>query len=179
MIRFKFHQTSFCFINCHLNPFLEEIEKRNQDFNEIINRAVFKCGDKSFHIKDHDLVYWLGDLNYRINYLTTDEVKKLIEEDKLEDLLINDQLKQQQKLKKSFVDFNEAAIGFLPTYKFDVDTDQWDSSSKNRAPAWCDRILWTGSGTTKCIEYRSHPKICSSDHKPVSALFNAQIKMIN
>lgn len=140
---------------------------------------MFQCDGELFYIKDHDLVYWLGDLNYRLNDLTTDEVKRIVEQNKLENLIFYDQLKQQQKLNKVFTDYSEAPIRFQPTYKYDAGTDQFDTSEKNRAPAWCDRVLWTGIGPTKCIVYRSHPKLRLSDHKPVSALFDTQIKVIN
>lgn len=54
----------------------------------------------------------LGDLNYRLNDLTADEVKVYLnvkegEKRKLEPLFKYDQLKQQQKLNKVFVDYSE------------------------------------------------------------------------
>lgn len=51
------------------------------------------------------------------------------------------------------------------------------NSEKGRAPAWCDRVLWKGEAIAS-IEYRSHPKLKLSDHKPVSAIFDSQVNII-
>lgn len=37
---------------------------------------------------------------------------------------------------KVFVGFSEPPIKFLPTYKFDIQSDHYDSSSKNRVPSY-------------------------------------------
>lgn len=41
-----------------------------------------------------------------------------------------------------FKNFIEGPICFPPTYKYDVFSDDYDTSEKQRAPAWTDRVLW-------------------------------------
>lgn len=179
-IRFDFHQTSLCFINSHLAPHTAEVGRRNQEFDLIKIRIEFQISPNEFlYLKNHELIFWLGDLNYRLNDLSPDEVKTEIDRGNLQILLERDQLREQQKLGTAFVDYREAAIDFVPSYKYDVGTDQFDTSAKNRAPAWCDRILWKGNEPTNCVQYRVHPTLLHSDHKPVSALFETTIKVID
>ena len=42
-------------------------------------------------------------------------------------LLEHDQLTQQKKQKRIFHKFKEGDITFKPTFKYDVDSDEWDS----------------------------------------------------
>ncbi|XP_011549893.3 type II inositol 1,4,5-trisphosphate 5-phosphatase [Plutella xylostella] len=178
-IRFDFHSTSLCFVNSHLAAHVEDIERRNQDFRDICSRTRFvQPAQQSKAIKDHDQVYWIGDLNYRITELDRASVKKLIDENNFASVLEFDQLKQQHKLHQAFSGYTEGEINFRPTYKYDPGTDNWDSSEKNRAPAWCDRIFWKGDRITQ-LAYRSHPSLNISDHKPVSATFSTAIKIID
>lgn len=90
-------------------------------------------------------------------------------------LLKFDQLKQEMMKGNCFHGYTEGNIRFRPTYKYDPGTDDYDSSEKQRTPAYCDRILWKGTNI-KQIAYNSVMEIRQSDHKPVYGVFRVQIK---
>lgn len=74
--------------------------------------------------------------------------------------------------------FEEMPINFAPTYKYDVGTDNYDTSEKKRSPAWCDRLLHRGCGKIEQLEYRRH-EVRVSDHRPVTGQFKFTIKRVS
>lgn len=44
-----------------------------------------------------------------------------------------------------FHGYHEADINFAPTYKYDLFSDDYDTSEKNRVPSYTDRVLWKKS----------------------------------
>ncbi|XP_016119002.1 type II inositol 1,4,5-trisphosphate 5-phosphatase-like [Sinocyclocheilus grahami] len=133
-IRFQFHNSDICVVNSHLAAHTEEFERRNQDFKDICRRLQFSQDDLTLPpltIMKHNVVLWLGDLNYRISDLEVDHVKDLIAKKDFESLYNHDQLKRQMDEEVVFGGFTEGEIDFQPTYKYDTGSDQWDTRSEN------------------------------------------------
>jgi len=75
---------------------------------------------------------------------------------------------------EAFQGFKEGTIAFAPSYKFDPETDRYDTSEKARAPAWCDRVLYRGAPYAVPL-YSVIMELRMSDHKPVIALLHTQL----
>ncbi|KAF1389174.1 hypothetical protein PFLUV_G00070710 [Perca fluviatilis] len=185
---------TICFLNCHLPAHMENSEQRMEDFESILQQQQFE-GQAAIGVLDHDVVFWFGDLNFRIDDLDMQVVKSAIDNNKFSMLLEKDQLNMAKDSETVLEGFQEGPLKFPPTYKFDVGTDTYDTSGKKRKPAWTDRILWRLRATagaavsagkrssisgltsgTKVTQhyYRSHMEYTVSDHKPVSSIFTLQ-----
>jgi len=74
--------------------------------------------------------------------------------------------------------FTEAEIDFPPTYKFDADTDRYDTSKKKRIPSYTDRILWKRCDKhTRNLSYGSVPSLKCSDHRPIFGQFEILVDL--
>ncbi|XP_070712176.1 inositol polyphosphate 5-phosphatase K-like [Pempheris klunzingeri] len=187
---------TICFLNCHLPAHMENSDQRMEDFESILQQQQFE-GQSATGVLDHDVVFWFGDLNFRIDDLDMQVVKSTIDNNKFSLLWEKDQLNMAKDSETVLEGFQEGPLKFPPTYKFDVGTDTYDTSGKKRKPAWTDRILWrlratapAGAGLsagkrgsisgltsgTKVTQhyYRSHMEYTVSDHKPVSSIFTLQ-----
>jgi hypothetical protein len=74
-----------------------------------------------------DAIIWLGDFNYRIG-LSSEAVRGLVKKRDLQTMYENDQLNLQMVAGLAFQFYSEARIGFMPTYRFDIGTDVYDTS---------------------------------------------------
>lgn len=142
------------------------------------------------NIYSHDYVFWCGDFNYRID-LPINEVKQLINEKNFEQLLEKDQLKCQQKEGKVFRNYLEGDIDFAPTYKYDINSVDYDTSEKSRIPAWTDRILFRKFKPTRLSEkennqldygkivFYGRAELKTSDHRPVIGEYNVELLKVD
>lgn len=132
-------------------------------------------------ILNHDFVFWLGDLNYRIvEDISTEAVFQHAESGVYTELLRRDQLNIERKRCNVLHGFEEGVIKFPPTYKFQAGTSMYEKrpEKKLRAPAWCDRILWKAKIPDQAVlqHYSAVMALDLSDHKPVHAFFDVQIR---
>uniref|UniRef100_A0AAZ3NRV6 phosphoinositide 5-phosphatase n=1 Tax=Oncorhynchus tshawytscha TaxID=74940 RepID=A0AAZ3NRV6_ONCTS len=137
-IRMLFHTTSICFVCSHFAAGQSQVKERNDDYNEITRKLTFPMGRLLY---SHDYIFWCGDFNYRISQ-PNEEVKELIRQQNWEALTAGDQLVDQKNQGLVFRGFIEGNLDFAPTYKYDLFSDDYDTSEKCRTPAWTDRCLW-------------------------------------
>lgn len=171
----KFNETSMCFISSHLAAKEENFDRRNGDIYGISGKIAL--GIKALDITQFNHVFWCGDLNYRLD-LPYNEAVSLAQEGNFEELLETDQLRKQLNQGHIFNEFNEGKISFKPTYKYKEGTSEY-AQEKYRPPSYCDRILWISHPgcNASLLEYTSAPKIETSDHKPVRAIFSVETQL--
>jgi hypothetical protein len=194
IVRFMVDDTSLCFVNCHLAAGQSQASSRHNDVAAILDSAVLPAerdpqvrvdsyvgGGDGTMVLDHELCVLNGDLNYRIDTMSRDAVVMAIKSGNLGKLQERDQLLVARRRNPGFRlrAFDELPIAFAPTYKYDVGTDNYDSSEKKRSPAWCDRLLYRGAAERiKQLDYRRH-EVRVSDHRPVSGRFRFKVKRVD
>ncbi|XP_041807630.1 synaptojanin-1 isoform X2 [Chelmon rostratus] len=200
-IRLLFHTTSICFVCSHFAAGQSQVKERNDDYSEITRRLTFPMGRLLY---SHDYVFWCGDFNYRIS-LPNEEVKELIKQQNWDALTAGDQLLDQKNAGLVFRGFIEGKLDFAPTYKYDLFSEDYDTSEKCRTPAWTDRILWkrrkwnfdktaeemnvVGASSTSgeneedpdhpwspgTLKYYGRAELKTSDHRPVVSIIDVDI----
>jgi len=183
-LRFKIEDSTYCCVCSHLAAHKKNEGARDQNYNSIIQEINFILPNgKPVNILEHDCIFWMGDLNYRINQKKQllDNVLHAIEMGQYDGLLAYDQLRQGIRSTRAFEFFNEAPITFPPTFKFKVGTNQYNTK---RIPSWCDRILWrvgtrANADDVECAAYNCIGTITLSDHKPVYGTFKVNAAVID
>ncbi|XP_038231426.1 inositol polyphosphate 5-phosphatase K isoform X5 [Dermochelys coriacea] len=192
-IRMSLYGRTICFMNCHLPAHIENAEQRLDDFEKILEMQQFE-DENVPNILDHDILFWFGDLNFRIADYGIHFIRESISNSRYNLLWEKDQLNMAKKKEAFLQEFIEGPLQFKPTYKFDLHSDVYDTSGKKRKPAWTDRILWRvknlsqhpsedgdfceGEQTISVTlnNYISHMSYGISDHKPVTGTFGLQLK---
>jgi hypothetical protein len=179
------------FVTAHMAAHVKNTEARNADFWRIVSEleeqvpAQFlaprapevECTGE-YLLNSVDRIFFCGDLNYRIDLprevvehtVRKGRKKGKLDSDALHKLLRHDQLKAVMAEGLAFPGFAEGKISFDPTFKYDKGTQDFDTSPKQRIPAWTDRVLFKPKGT-RVMAYDSVPLASHSDHRPVFASF--------
>uniref|UniRef100_A0A3Q3XBP4 Inositol polyphosphate-related phosphatase domain-containing protein n=1 Tax=Mola mola TaxID=94237 RepID=A0A3Q3XBP4_MOLML len=201
-VRFSFYGHMVCFLNCHLAAHMNYALERVDELEYILEAQDFDLSDTT-NILDHKVVFCFGDLNFRIADHGLHFIRSSINSGRLNLLWSRDQL-TMMKMKEPFLqEFEEGQLNFKPTYKFDRNSETYDSSGKKRKPAWTDRILWRIKPKAPAPEddddderasasadddldeypllvtqdkYTSDMSYGVSDHKPVIATFSLELR---
>lgn len=179
------------FVTAHMAAHVKNSDARDADFWRISSeleaqapdgflpdRTKSFAEDRSFLFDSVDRAFFCGDLNYRVDLpreVTEYAILTENSEEAWHDLLKHDQLFRSMTEGRSFPGFAEGKITFAPTFKFDKDTGDYDTSHKQRIPAWTDRILFKAEGT-RVLSYRSVPSAQHSDHRPVFGTFRVNME---
>jgi phosphatidylinositol-bisphosphatase len=188
-ISIKVAGVKYLFVTAHFAAHQNGVLKRNADFHKIrdvIGSSLVDVPESPVDgltetetskgsadaLDGYDFVFWCGDLNYRING-NRKAVDAVLKQKLWEVLLANDQLLLEKRAARIFAGFQEGTLGFPPTYKFDKNSDNYDTSAKSRIPAWTDRVLYRVKTPKllKLVRYDSARMIRCSDHRPVFAHF--------
>ena len=163
----------------------------------------FNTNDDSTLFKDSDIWIFFGDLNFRVDMDYEEFSQYLKKGSSWNNLLDYDQF---NKFKLASIDsmeyIQEDEIKFPPTYKYIIDSNEYDytpenvgsfnqnnenlkKSGKRRNPSWCDRIFYKknayvfkdGRKMINGLEYNNvmNENFQSSDHRPIYHIFDAII----
>ncbi|XP_064207522.1 inositol polyphosphate 5-phosphatase K isoform X1 [Anguilla rostrata] len=202
-VRLSFYGHMLCFLNCHLAAHMQYATQRVDEFEYILDSQDFDMHNTP-HVLDHRLVFWFGDLNFRIADHGMHFLRSAINSNRLNLLWDRDQLTMMKKKEAFLQEFEEGPLTFRPTYKFDRFSENYDTrpqktwlgfNSKKRKPAWTDRILWrvkpkeNGEERTNLEDeddelslkvsqdtYTCNMDYGVSDHKPVISTFRLELK---
>ncbi|CAF4664702.1 unnamed protein product, partial [Rotaria magnacalcarata] len=174
-IRLVLHSTSICFICAHFTAGQNEYSERNKDYKLMMEKLSFQPPSRAIW---HDHIFFLGDFNYRLT-IPRAQVEYFVRNGSYKELLEYDQLKKELQEKRVFRDFEEGEIRFPPTYKYDIGSDEYDTSEKARTPSYTDRVLWRTTCPNIQIKqlYYGRAEVKTSDHRPVSSIFDADVEI--
>ncbi|KAF8637332.1 hypothetical protein AX17_002833 [Amanita inopinata Kibby_2008] len=183
---------TFTFVCAHLAAHDYKLQQRLADYDHIVRTLLFPplpgAGEDSNTIYSTSHLFFLGDLNFRLDIPPTHPLSKLCRssgfgdalssEDTRKELRHFDQLSIERHKGTVFVGLREAEFWrFKCSYKYKL--GEVDKYEYKRVPAWTDRVLfatYTDSpdepdrSNVETLLYTSIPSYTTSDHKPVVCL---------
>eukprot|EP00300_Choanocystis_sp_HF-7_P014804 c18829_g1_i1.p1 GENE.c18829_g1_i1~~c18829_g1_i1.p1 ORF type:complete len:645 (+),score=141.29 c18829_g1_i1:43-1935(+) len=137
--------TTVAFINCHLAARANNVHKRNLNVRDIVRGM--RLGRRRIELtQQFHYLFWLGDLNYRVNIPRQTAIQHVEAQD-YGPLLLADQLKREMDAGKIFQGFREAEITFAPTYRYERGSCQF-SNKKNQVTKF---PFFFGGGVWFCL----------------------------
>jgi phosphatidylinositol-bisphosphatase len=163
--------------NISIINFKEIIEEYNLIKLKYNSDISFNFNDINISTTDFfNLSFLMGDFNYRIDH-NNSYISSCLRVNDLESILKYDQMKIEiSNCRINLCDFKEAEINFIPTYKFNPGTNNYELGKEEKIPGWTDRIFYKFKNIYsfidfKIVEYHIIKDIYLSDHKPVKASF--------
>eukprot|EP01136_Pigoraptor_vietnamica_P011286 Opistho-1_new@49965 len=134
-VSFALYGRTFCFINSHLAAHQEKVRERAEDYHRIVSRLDVGATDL-YCTSEFDAVFWMGDLNYRID-LPRDIVLGHIAKEHQDPMSLgweflqrHDQLNMEREAGNAFAGFSEGPTNFPPTFKHDFGAATYESIKK-------------------------------------------------
>jgi len=181
-VRFQIYGVKIAVINCHLAAHEEYNQDRIDSYNTILGSHLY-TNEETEMIFYHDYVFFIGDLNFRLETekFSFQEIDLMVSKSEFGKLLSVDQLTQARTSGAAFAEVQENLPTFPPTFKYKVgSTSVYDTK---RRPAWTDRILFTANVSNyqdyklslNQHSYSAHQDFIESDHKPVCSGFSVSV----
>ncbi|CAG2197931.1 SLC13A2_3_5 [Mytilus edulis] len=76
-VRFDVNGVNMIIVNAHLAAHMDNVRERIEDFHTILRTQKFRDKDVD-HILDHDYIFFMGDLNFRLEKVTSTYVERAI-----------------------------------------------------------------------------------------------------
>ena len=139
-VSLQWRDVPMAFIVSHLAARPERIRQRMENYTAIVQRLGLSPLANVDVLHAHDHVFWLGDLNYRVE-LPFDEALEGVRNRDWRKLAAHDQLLGELTKGSVLSQFKEPKIDFPPSYRWSK-TSQVLSNKRGQAPSYTDRIFY-------------------------------------
>ena len=174
--RLYLNETPLVFVNVHLAAHEGAAHDRNVNTANIFQKLSLGGNQSLDVLPQTSYLFYLGDLNYRVN-IEYQEAVRLVKEKNQRELVLKDELQGERQKNRTLSEMKECPIEFPPTYRYNVPREKCElsfSNKKNQTPSYTDRILYHACEDAEILplEYCSCAEVTTSDHIPVRATFD-------